>query len=293
MKKLLALVLTTIVLAACEATPTTEETTGTPTAALGAIAVGMREEGSGSRGAFEEILRVNTSEEDLVTDAAVVGQGNGGIATFVSANDAAIGYVSFATLVSNESLFGISIDGVEPTHANVLNGTFSMARPFVVIYEEGNLTDLSEAFLVFMQSAEGAAELEAAGTIPNPSSTPFDIEAFSHLSGTLTLGGSTSVEASALALGRMFEALLPNVRVTYNSAGSGAGINGAQDGTYDLGFASRDLRDGELGGTANSFVMTMDGLAIVTNTVNPVADLTFDQLRAIYLGEITSWDELN
>jgi len=304
MKKLLAMALTTIALAACgqaDEAPAVDnnETTGAPaeTTDLGPIAVVMREEGSGSRGVFEEILGVNQEEsgEDAVTDAAIIGQGNGGVATFVDTNEAAIGYVSFATLEQDNNLFGLSIDGVEPTHANVLAGDFPMARPFVVIYDDAEIDDIARAFLVFMQSQEGLAALEEAGTIPDTAGAePFDVAEFSDLSGTLVLGGSTSVERAATTLADLFTALLPNITFSFNAAGSGAGINGAQDGTFALGFSSRAIRDtDEIGETVNYFVMTMDGLAIVTNEANAVTNVTLDQLRAIYLGEIADWSELD
>ncbi|MCL1949054.1 MAG: substrate-binding domain-containing protein [Turicibacter sp.] len=315
MKKLFTVGLMTLALAACgqaatenaatENAPT--ETTDTAavteendaeeavTVDLGPIAVIMREEGSGSRDAFEDILGVNQEddESDAVTALAVIGQGNGGVATAVAENDSAIGFVSFATL-GNDRLHGLSIDGAAPTHENVLNGSFPMARPFMAVYNEEGLSEIGQAFIAFARSLEGAEELEAAGTIPDAATAEaFDIDAFSHLSGTLTLGGSTSVERAAIALGDMFSALLPNITVTYDSAGSGAGIRGAQDGTYEIGFASRDIRDGELEAGNNSFLLTMDGLAIVVNTANPIENVTLEELRSIYLGEIASWTELN
>jgi len=312
MKKLLAVGLMTIALAACGSAadnndavvePATPDETvdvdveepADEVVSLGEIAVIMREEGSGSRGVFEEILGVNQQDDgsDAVTDLAIIGQGNGGVATAVDTNEAAIGYVSFATLEQDNNLFGISIDGVAPTHENVLAGTFPMARPFVAIHG-AELSEIAEAFIVFMNSVEGAEALLDAGTIPDVDGRePFDAAAFSHLTGTLTLGGSTSVERAGNELGQVFMALVPGVSVTFNSSGSGAGINGAQEGTYEIGFSSRALRDGELEDGNTAFTMTMDGLAIVTNVANPVTNLTLDELLAIYLGEITSWDELN
>lgn len=308
MKKLFALALTTIALAACGQTgadePAVTESTDTPEAPieetafnydLEAIAVIMREEGSGSRGVFEEILGVNQEDDasDAVTDLAIIGQGNGGVATAVDTTEAAIGYVSFATLEQGLGIFGVAIDGVEPTHENVLSGDFPMARPFVLIHG-AELSEIAEAFLTFVGSVEGAEALTDAGTIPNTAGRDaFDASEFAHLQGTLVMGGSTSVERAANELGQLFMALVPGVSVTFNSSGSGAGINGAQEGTYEIGFSSRALRDGELQDGNGSFVMTMDGLAIVTNAANPVTNLTLDQLRAIYLGEITSWQELN
>lgn len=290
MKKLLLFAIAALTLAACGESSAQERTAEN---FEGSVAVVSREEGSGSRDAFDEILNINSDEDNVMADGTIIQQGNGSVATFVAGNPYGIGYVSFQTMTSTEGLRGLAIEGVEPTHENVINGTFPIARPFEVIYDAAAITELEEAFLVFLQSAEGTAELAAQGTIPDDANAaPFDVAAFSHLSGLLSLGGSTSTERAVEAAAQKFTALLPNVDFTYVAAGSGAGIRGAQDGTYSLGFASRAVGADELSATANSFIFTMDGIAVVVNEENPLPGLTMEQLRDMFLGEVTDWSEV-
>ena len=110
------------------------------------------------------------------------------------------------------------------------------------------------------------------------------------LSGNVDLNGSTSVERVIAALGEQFMIDNPNVNVTFNPTGSGAGITSAQEGTADIGLTSRDLREGETGVDAITFAI--DGLAVIVHPDNPVQDLSLEQLYGIFAGEITNWSEL-
>ena len=82
----------------------------------------------------------------------------------------------------------------------------------------------------------------------------------------------------------------PDVTVTYDPTGSGAGITGATDKTLDIGLSSRKLKDGETGVTATT--IALDGIAIIVNNANPVQDLTIDQIAKIATGEVTNWKDV-
>ena len=110
------------------------------------------------------------------------------------------------------------------------------------------------------------------------------------LSGKVTLGGSTSVEKVIGALSESFMQEYPDVDVTYDPTGSGAGITGAQEGTLDIGLSSRALKDDETGLTATTFAL--DGIAIVVNPENAVSDLSLDQIKGLADGTITNWSEV-
>ncbi|MGD9677526.1 MAG: phosphate ABC transporter substrate-binding protein PstS family protein [Vulcanibacillus sp.] len=126
----------------------------------GEIVVVSREEGSGTRGAFEEIVKF----EGELTDNATVVEGNGGVQTTVAQNPSSIGYVSFTYI--NDSVKPMLIDEVIPTTENVLNGTYSVSRPFVVIYHDKNMTDASKAYVDFVLSPAGQKIVEEGGGIP-------------------------------------------------------------------------------------------------------------------------------
>ena len=117
-------------------------------------------------------------------------------------------------------------------------------------------------------------------------------EETSELSGSVATGGSTSVEAVIGALSESFMELNPDVDVTYDPTGSGAGITGAVDGTLDLGLSSRDLKDEEIAEGLTSTTFALDGIAIIVNNENPVADLSLEQIKGLADGTITNWSEV-
>ena len=116
-------------------------------------------------------------------------------------------------------------------------------------------------------------------------------EETTELSGTVATDGSTSMEEVIGALGEQFMADNSGVSVTYNPTGSGAGIEAVSNGSCDIGLASRDLHDDETGVT--QITVAKDGIAIIVNPNNPVADLSIEQIAQIFTGEITNWSELS
>ncbi|MBQ8647779.1 MAG: phosphate ABC transporter substrate-binding protein [Oscillospiraceae bacterium] len=110
------------------------------------------------------------------------------------------------------------------------------------------------------------------------------------ISGKVSTGGSTSMEKVVAALQEGFAELRPDVTVTYDPTGSGAGITGAMEQTLDIGLSSRDLKDSETGVTGT--VVALDGIAVIVNNTNGVDDLSIEQIAAIAKGEVTNWSEL-
>lgn len=110
------------------------------------------------------------------------------------------------------------------------------------------------------------------------------------LSGSVSLNGSTSVESVIGALTEAFMAENPDVSITYDPTGSGAGITAVTNGTTDIGLASRSLNEDETGLTETAFAL--DGIAIIVNPENPVADLTMEQIKGLADGTITNWSEV-
>lgn len=112
------------------------------------------------------------------------------------------------------------------------------------------------------------------------------------ISGAIATGGSTSVEDVIGSLSEAFMEEYPDVDITYDPNGSGAGITGAADGTYDLGLSSRDLKDEETSQGLVATTFALDGIAIVVHPDNPVTDLSMDDIKALATGEITNWSEV-
>ena len=112
------------------------------------------------------------------------------------------------------------------------------------------------------------------------------------LSGAVALNGSTSMEKVVGALGEQFMSDNSGVSVTYDATGSGAGIEAASNGSADIGLSSRGLKDEEKSSGLVGTTVALDGIAVIVNPANKVADLTVEQIAKIFTGEITDWSEL-
>lgn len=149
------------------------------------------------------------------------------------------------------------------------------------------------SFLTVCGAAAAAAALTACGGSASSaaaSSTAAGSTAAA-LSGNVAAGGSTSMKNVIAALTEGFAEVEPGVTVSYDPTGSGAGITGAADKTLDIGLSSRALKDDEKADVEGTTI-ALDGIAIIVNNASKVEDLTVDQLKQMFTGEITNWSEV-
>lgn len=139
-------------------------------------------------------------------------------------------------------------------------------------------------------AAETKAETEAEDT--TAAETETEAAAAEELSGAVSTDGSTSMESVIGILGESFMQLHPDVSFTYNPTGSGSGITAVQEGRCDIGLSSRALKDEEVASGLKGETVALDGIAMIVNNENPIADLSLDQIAKIYTGEITNWSEV-
>ena len=138
----------------------------------------------------------------------------------------------------------------------------------------------------------GAASSTVASSAAESTSSSSAAEtAAGTLSGNVATGGSTSMKNVIAALTEGFAEVEPGVTVSYDPTGSGAGITGATDKTLDIGLSSRALKDDEKN-DVDGTIVALDGIAIVVNKASKVADLTVDQLKQMFTGEITNWKDV-
>jgi len=137
----------------------------------------------------------------------------------------------------------------------------------------------------------GAASSTVASSAAESTSSSAAETAAGTLSGNVATGGSTSMKNVIAALTEGFAEVEPGVTVSYDPTGSGAGITGATDKTLDIGLSSRALKDDEKNDVDGTTV-ALDGIAIVVNKASKVADLTVDQLKKMFTGEITNWKDV-
>ncbi len=139
------------------------------------------------------------------------------------------------------------------------------------------------------QTTEPAGDTAEATTAPAAAEEQEEAAA---LSGTVTTGGSTSVEKVVGAFIEAFMQANPDVDVTYDPTGSSAGITGASEETLDIGLSSRALKDEEAQSGLTGTTFALDGIAIIVNNENTVEDLTLEQIKGLATGEISNWSEV-
>lgn len=255
------------------------------------ITVISREDGSGTRGAFIELTGVEEKNDagekmDMTTEAAAIQSSTNGVMTAVANDETAIGYISLGSL--NDTVKAVTVGGVEATAENVSNGTYTLARPFNIV-TNGEPTDaVAVDFIAYCMSPEGQALATEKGYIGGEG-TEFTS---TQPSGSITVGGSSSVSPLMEKLIEAYAAVNPNATIEMLTTDSTTGVTGALDGTYTIGMASRELKDTETAEGATATVLAMDGIAVVVNPANSTADLTVDQIKSIYTGETTVWADV-
>ena len=256
-------------------------------AASGPITVVSREDGSGTRGAFVELIGVEDEEgNDMTTVDAEISNSTEVVIQSVAGNTGAIGYISLGSL--DDTVKGVKIDGVEPTAENIENGSYTVSRPFNVA-TKGELTnEAAQDFMNYIMSEEGQA-IVAEDYIPVA-----DVEAFESngASGSVTISGSSSVSPLMQKLIEGYNAVNPSVDIELQTSDSTTGMTDAINGMSDIGMASRELKQEELDAGLVNTVIATDGIAIIVNNESPIEDLTTEQVRDIYLGNVTDWSEV-
>lgn len=261
--------------------------TGCGGAGNDAITVVSREDGSGTRGAFTELLGITVDDVDNTIDTAEITNSTAVMLTTVSGNTNAIGYVSLGSLSSDVK--AIKVDGVEPSVDDIKNGSYAVSRPFNIV-TKAEVSDLAKDFITYIESSDGQAVIEDEGYISsNENATPYTA---TNLSGTITIAGSTSVAPVMEVLADDYMKLNGGVTIEIQQTGSSAGITSTIEGVCDIGMASRELKDSETSQGVSSQVIAIDGIAVIVNNDNTVDTLSAEQIKDIYTGAITTWSEV-
>lgn len=259
-------------------------------AASGTITVVSREDGSGTRGAFVELMGVEVKAEDgsktdMTTEEAVIANSTDVVMQNVASDPNAIGYISLGSL--NETVKAVSVDGVAPSVETVADGSYKVARPFYIA-TKGEPGELAADFIAFILSAEGQAVVGESYIKVDDAAPAFE---GALPEGKLVIAGSSSVTPVMEKLVEAYLALNDKATIEIQMSDSTAGMTGAIDGTCDIGMASRELKESEAA-ELNGTVIAMDGIAVVVNNDSDVQNLTSEQVRAIYTGEIEDWADV-
>lgn len=255
----------------------------------GQINVVSREDGSGTRSAFVEIVGVvDENDDDMTALTAVIQNSTNGVMQTVAGDAQAIGYISLGSL--DDSVKAISVNGVEVSPEKIKTGDYPIARPFNLAWSNSeDLSDVAADFLAFIHSTEGQAIVEEEGYI---SSAEEDTQAYkaSSLKGNIEIAGSTSVTPVVEKLAEEYMSLNKDIAININSTGSSAGIQAATEGTADFGMASREVSEEEAK-ALDYDAIALDGIAVIVHKDNPVKDLSLEAVKQVFLGDVTSWEE--
>ncbi len=272
---------------ATEATTTEAAAGGEATAATGPVIVVSREEGSGTRGAFVEIVGVlDDNKNDMTTQTAIIQNGTDAVMTTVANTKEAVGYISLGSL--NDTVKALKVDGAEATPENIKGGSYPIARPFNIA-TKGQPDALTQDFINYILSAEGqkiVAEDYITVDDAAPAYAPGE-----NLSGKIQVGGSTSVAPLVEKLAEAYSELNNGVTIDIQATGSSAGMTAAIDGVVQIGMASRELSDEEKG-QLTPIVIANDGIAVIVNAENPTEDISLENVKKIFLGETLMWEDV-
>jgi phosphate transport system substrate-binding protein len=256
------------------------------------ITVVSREEGSGTRAAFEDMVM---GDDAVIVDTAILQPSNGSVRTTVASTPESIGYLSFGYL--DDTTKALKVDGVAPSAENAANGSYPVVRPLNMM-TNGAPSDAVQGWVDFILSDEGQAIVAEEGYIPVTDSDEGESgeteEEEAGLSGEISVAGSTTVQPLAELFAEAFREMYPDVTIDVQGGGSSVGVKSAAQGTVDVGMASREVKDSEMEEfpELQPFPIAFDGIAVAVHPDVPVDDISLADAQAVFAGEITNWSEL-
>lgn len=255
------------------------------------ISIISREDGSGTRGAFVELFEIEQKNEagekvDYTTPEANITSSTSVMMSSVAGNEYAIGYVSLGSL--NDTVKALKVDGAEATEENIKSGTYKVSRPFNIATKE-DVSEVTQDFINFILSEEGQKVVSENGYISLDNVTAYT---GNQPSGKIVVAGSTSVTPIMEKLKEAYLVVNPNAEIQIQTSDSTTGMTNTIDGICDIGMASRELKDAELAEGLVPTVIATDGIAVIVNHANTMDDITSEQVRQIYMGEVSTWDEV-
>ncbi|MGN1095966.1 MAG: substrate-binding domain-containing protein [Eubacteriales bacterium] len=240
------------------------------------ISVVTREDGSGTKSAFMEIIGLK-GKSDI--SGVIVATGTAAVLQEVKGNPLAIAYDSLGYV--SDDVKTIKVNGVEPTVENIKNGTYKISRPLNVVYQESKVSSkVNTAFLTFLQSKEAQDIISGDGYVSTKDGAK-SYTVIPGLSGEITISGSTSLKPLMEKLAARFEEIQSGVSITVGGGGSGTGYNDAKNGVSDFGMISEAFNISKAD-NCTYYEVAKDGIAIIVNKANTIDDISIEALKNIY-----------
>ena len=268
------------------------------------IAVIARTSGSGTRDAFESIVKSEdgTSLKDAgLMKGAIEQDKTSTVISLVASTKTGIGYVSLGSV--DESVKVLDVEGVKATAENVLNGSYKMQRPFVImtnkaISEADGLTAATKDFIAFLKSSQAQEIVGEEGYVRQDEGAQEYSAPTAALTGTINISGSTSVDPLMDKLiGEYKEiggAAVANVEISKNSQGTSHGISAvkADEVGNVIGLGSSAVKAADEAQISH-FEIALDAIAVIVNPENELENIGIAQLFGIYTGSITKFSALS
>lgn len=257
------------------------------------ISVTTREDGSGTKSAFMEIIGLKGKSD---VSNAIIATGTAAVLQEVKGNPYAIAYESLGYVTSDVKK--LQVNGVDATVENIKANKYKIARPLNVIYKEDTVKNstLFTNYLTYLQSKQAYEIISENGYVSTLDS-PKEYTINGDLKGSIKISGSTSLQPLMIKLAAKFEELQKNCTVEVSGGGSGTGYSNGENGVSDFGMISEEFKSTKAP-SCTYYTVAKDGIAIIVNSSNSVNTITLDEVKNIYnleqdsASKISTWKQL-
>ena len=245
---------------------------------MGTINVVSREEGSGTKTEFDNLVGTDAPGTNTVADSTDK------VISEVASDKNAIGYIAYSA-ENNSGVKVLDVDGVAPDAASIEKDKYPLCRDYILVYN-GELSAVAKDFMAYVKSAGQAVVADYC--VPVKKSETFLSD---KSGGTVEIHGSTSAAPIVSKLAEEYMKINPAAKIVVTESDSTQGLNDALQGRCDLGMSSRSLQSYE-SELLTSYVFGRDAIAVIVNSENPLSDISVDMLKKIYDKKYTAWSDL-
>lgn len=255
------------------------------------IGVVSREEGSGTRSAFIELFKVEEKDAsdkkvDKTTEKAIITNSTSVMMTSVEGNEYTIGYVSLGSL--SDRIKALKIDGTDISVENIKNGKYQIARPFNIVVRD-DLSESAKDFIDFIMSKDGQKVIEDMEYVSNGGENSYKLK---EVKEKVVIAGSSSISPLMEKLKEAYLLINDKAEIEIQQSDSSTGVTSTIEKTADIGMASRELKDSEKEKGVEGIKIAMDGIAVIVNKKLPLEDISKEDVKKIYTGEVETWKEI-
>ena len=245
---------------------------------MGTINVVSREEGSGTKTEFDNLVDTDAAGTNTVADSTDK------VISEVASDKNAIGYIAYSA-ENNSGVKVLDVDGTAPDAASIEKDKYPLCRDYILVYN-GELSAVAQDFMAYVKSAGQAVVADYC--VPVKKSETFLSD---KSGGTVEIHGSTSAAPIVSKLAEEYMKINPAAKIVVTESDSTQGLNDALQGRCDLGMSSRSLQSYE-SELLTSYVFGRDAIAVIVSSENPLSDISVDMLKKIYDKKYTAWSDL-